>query len=324
MHRPESSRSSTNSRAEDSAFEFFPGSSLDEKPLWAALYENLRDAVIPSRLPPLDLTSKPIPVPDRMAARTNHWAIGTATAINGGMMVLVILLSIRPGRNHFTPQSTAAHVDLNDIFAPLPAKPSDGGNGAGSNDPIEPIEGRNPEFSATPIAPPMVPVVVQPKLPEESTIAIRLPDNSSMPKIGVPNSANVTLDSNGPGGPNGVGTGNNGTYGPGEGNRGWGPGSGNSIYLPGQAGVIVPALIFAPEAEFSDEARSHKYQGVCVVALIVDSHGNPQNVHVIRSLGMGLDEKAIQAVRGYRFKPGTKDGKPVPVQVTVEVDFHLY
>ena len=72
-----------------------------------------------------------------------------------------------------------------------------------------------------------------------------------------------------------------------------------------------------PEAEFSDEARRAKYQGVCLISLIVDAQGNPQNPRVIRALGMGLDEKALEAVRKYKFKPAMKDGRtPVPVMIT--------
>jgi TonB family protein len=326
MQRPGSSRSRANSRAENSALDLFPGAAFDEKPLWAALYENLRDALFPSRLPPLELTSKPIPVPDRMAVRTNPWAIGTATVVNGGIMALVLLLGMKAAINHFPPSPTGAHVNLSDlgIFAPQPAKPSNGGNGGGSHDLIDPTEGRNPQFAVAPIAPPMVPLIEQPKLPAESAIDIRLPDDSSIPNIGVHNSTNVTLASNGPGIHGGMGTGKNGGDGPGSGNSGWGPDDGNSVYAPGQAGVVVPSLIYAPEAEFSDEARRNKYQGVCMVSIIVDTHGNPQNVHVIRALGMGLDEKALEAIRRYRFKPGTKDGKPVPVMITVRVDFNLF
>jgi TonB family protein len=324
MQRPGFSRSRTNPRPENSAFDLFPGAVFEDKPLWEALYENLRDAFFPQRLPPLELTSKPIPVPDRMAVRTNPWALGSATVINGGIVALAILLGMRAAINRFPPSPTGAHVDISPLhfFAPLPARPSNGGNGSGTNDLIDPIEGRNPKFENTPITPPMAPLIQQPKLPAESAIDIRLPDDSSMPNIGVHNST-VTLVSNGPGGPNGVGWGKSGAFGPGNGNSGWGPGDGNSIYVPGN-GVVAPTLIVAPEAEFSDDARRNKYQGTCMLSVIVDAHGNPQNVHVIRTLGMGLDEKALEAVRRYRFKPGTKDGKPVPVLISVAVDFRLF
>ncbi|HEY2860173.1 MAG TPA: energy transducer TonB [Terracidiphilus sp.] len=61
-----------------------------------------------------------------------------------------------------------------------------------------------------------------------------------------------------------------------------------------------------------------------MISLIVDAQGNPQNPRVVRHLGMGLDEKALQAVQGYRFKPARKNGKAVPVMVTVAVNFRLY
>ena len=94
------------------------------------------------------------------------------------------------------------------------------------------------------------------------------------------------------------------------------------LYRVGGA-VSAPVLIRAPEAEFSDQAITARYQGFCLIGLIVDTHGNPQNVHVVKPLGMGLDEKAMEAVREYRFKPAMKDETPVPVAVTVEVNFKL-
>jgi TonB family protein len=90
-------------------------------------------------------------------------------------------------------------------------------------------------------------------------------------------------------------------------------------------GVSAPVPVVSPEAEFSDEARTKKIQGVVLVSLIVDADGNPQNPRVIRSLGYGLDEKAIEAVKKYKFKPAMKDGKtPVPVMITIEVNMRLY
>jgi TonB family protein len=262
---------------------------------------------------------------DRSAARTNPWAIGTATAVNGGIAALVILLGMRAAAPRFPPPANGPQIEIGDlpIFAPPAARPANGGSGGGTNDAIDPSRGRPPQFSATPIAPPMVPIVEQPRLAEESTVAIRLPDDSSLPNLGVKNSPNVTSASNGPGTHSGIGWGANGGDGPGDGDGGWGPGSGNTIYVPGH-GVMAPTVVYAPEAEFSDEARRQKYQGVCMISVVVDAHGNPRNLRVIRPLGMGLDEKALAAVRGYRFKPGTKDGKPVPVTITVEVDFRLF
>ena len=156
---------------------------------------------------------------------------------------------------------------------------------------------------------------------------IVLPDNPNLPNIGVKNSFNVKLDSNGQGGGGGMGTGYGGGIGPGNGN-GYGPGSGGNtgggLYKVGGQ-VSQPVPLNNVEAEFSDEARRAKYQGVCIISVIVDAQGNPQNPRVVRALGMGLDEKALEAVRKYKFKPAMKDGKtPVPVMINVEVNFRLY
>jgi TonB family protein len=90
------------------------------------------------------------------------------------------------------------------------------------------------------------------------------------------------------------------------------------------AGVSPPRPIFQPEPEFSEEARKAKYQGTCTVELIVGIDGHPSDIHIASSLGMGLDEKAIEAVKNWRFEPALKDGHPVPVRIQIEVDFHLY
>ncbi len=98
----------------------------------------------------------------------------------------------------------------------------------------------------------------------------------------------------------------------------------NGVYSIGGR-VSAPVAIHSVEAQFSDVARKAKYQGVCVVSLIVDAQGNPQNPRIVKSLGMGLDEKAIEAVRQYRFRPAMLDGEtPVPVAITMEINFRLY
>jgi len=77
------------------------------------------------------------------------------------------------------------------------------------------------------------------------------------------------------------------------------------------------------EPEFSDEARRAKYSGVVSLRADIDAAGHPRNIRVVHSLGMGLDEKAVQAVTQWVFRPGTKDGKPVAVSALIEVGFHL-
>ena len=106
-------------------------------------------------------------------------------------------------------------------------------------------------------------------------------------------------------------------------------------YHPGTAGVTTPKLIHSVDPRYTDEARRKKITGVCVVSLIVNMNGEPEKVTVIRSVaaslkpklqaaGQGLDDAAIEAVRQYRFQPSTLDGKPVPVEIHIEVSYHLY
>jgi len=95
------------------------------------------------------------------------------------------------------------------------------------------------------------------------------------------------------------------------------------VEKPG-GGVSPPRATYSPEPQFSETARAAGYEGVCTLRLIVGADGRPRNIRVLNPIGMGLDEKAIEAVRSWRFSPALKDGKPVAVQIAVEVDFHLY
>ena len=103
---------------------------------------------------------------------------------------------------------------------------------------------------------------------------------------------------------------------------GSGGNTGGGAYKIG-GGVSAPAVILKVEPEYSEEARKAKFQGAVVLALIVDEKGNPREIRVVRPLGLGLDQKAIEAVEKWRFRPGLKDGKAVPVQATIEVNFRL-
>lgn len=89
-------------------------------------------------------------------------------------------------------------------------------------------------------------------------------------------------------------------------------------------GVTPPRPINSVEAEFSDEARRKKIQGIVLISMIVDKNGLPANPQVVKAIGHGLDEKALDAVRLYRFQPAMRDGQPVAVRITVEVNFRLY
>jgi TonB family protein len=163
-----------------------------------------------------------------------------------------------------------------------------------------------------------------PKLPAPETVVIapeiKLPLGA---QVGDPASLFSNWRSDGKGGPRGIGDkgccdGIGNYTGP---HAGEGP---PGIYPAGQKGVSVPEVIYSPEPSFSDEARKAKFQGIVMLLVVVGKDGRPYNVRVGQSLGMGLDEKAIEAVRNWRFRPATFNGQPVATQIAVQVDFHLY
>ncbi len=88
--------------------------------------------------------------------------------------------------------------------------------------------------------------------------------------------------------------------------------------------VSPPKAIFAPDPEYAEEARKAKLQGKCVLWLVVGTDGRAHDIRVARALGLGLDEKAMEAVKTWKFEPAMKDGKPVAVQINVEVTFRLW
>ena len=314
-------------------FDGFLGKAFEEKPIWTGLYESIRDVFFPVKLPPLQLTSTPIPVPDRMAVKPNPWAIGISSAVN---LTLLLVLLFFVGKKIIEEVNKPVVVTNIDVGAWQPKAPAagdsnGGGGGGGDHSIVDPVKGHLPKIEKNPIVPPQVLTVDKPKIAMDAAIdvqkSITLPDNPTLPTIGVTNSPNVTMASGGQGSGSGIGTGSGGGLGSGSGN-GYGPGTGGNagggLYHVGN-GVTAPVPLNSVEAEFSDEARRAKYQGVCLISLIVDAQGNPQNPRVVRALGMGLDEKALEAVRKYKFKPAYKQGLgPVPVMITVEVNFRLY
>ncbi|HEY1679853.1 MAG TPA: energy transducer TonB [Candidatus Sulfotelmatobacter sp.] len=199
------------------------------------------------------------------------------------------------------------------------------GGGGGNFDPLPASSGTPPRASLErQIVPPTVIVPKEmPRLPVEETVIVapevKFPQAS---QIGDAASPFSQWRSDGPGGPNGIGTGCCNGIGPSTG-PGVGPGP-SGIYPAGKLGVSVPQVIYSPEPSFSDEARKSKTQGVVTLMVVVGKDGRTHDLRVRQSLGMGLDEKAIEAVKNWRFRPAMLNGQPVASQIAVEVDFRLY
>jgi len=203
-----------------------------------------------------------------------------------------------------------------------------GGGGGGDRDKVEASKGSPPRFASEQITPPMVVLRNDnAKLTVEATVVgppdVKLPQSS---QLGDPLSAVLAAPSNGTGSGGGIGSGEGGGVGPGRGpgvGPGWGGGIGGGPYRVG-GGVSAPRVLYSPDPEYSEEARKAKYQGTVVLWVVVGADGRPKDVQISRSLGMGLDEKAVEAVRSWKFEPARKDGQPVAVQINIEVSFRLY
>src|ERR1700733_3902016 len=303
-----------------------------DEPVWRSWLTDLRGMFQREHLPPLVLTSQPVAVPDPFRAprspMSSALSVGAHVAIIGLIIFLIIEARMHP--KPVPPKPQLAAIDITPFRPIAPKGPAMGGGGGGGARELVPApKGRLPKFSETPITPPMLAVNEHPKLAVEPTIKmppnVVLPNNN-LPNLGDPRTSIVGPASNGSGSGAGLGSGDGGGIGSGSG-AGYGPGEGGGygggLYHVG-GGVSPPVLIYSVDAEFSDEARRAKYQGVSVVSLIVDAHGMPQRIRVVRKLGMGLDEKAVEAVKQYKFKPSMYQGKPVPVEITIEVNFHIY
>ncbi|HWF06736.1 MAG TPA: energy transducer TonB [Candidatus Angelobacter sp.] len=218
-------------------------------------------------------------------------------------------------------------VRLEPYPVPVGSKPSDGGGSGGAADKTPASRGVAPRAAREQLTPPIVMQNnMQPKLVAEATV-IAPPDLNfpRMRELGDPLS-DLARASNGAGVSGGIG-GNYGTGVGGEGGSGRGPDSGGGccggLYSIGN-GVSMPRAIYAPEPEFSEEARKKKYQGEVTLLATIGADGIPRNLVVVRSLGMGLDEKALEGVRTWRFEPAKKGGHPVAVQMNIIVNFNLF
>ncbi len=189
--------------------------------------------------------------------------------------------------------------------------------GGGDASKLQASKGTPPKASKTQIVPPQVLPPQQSKLQVEPTVIadLKIPQSN---QIGDPLSKLLT-PSNGTGVGGGIGSGTGGGVGPGR-----GPGVGPGVFRCCGSGVSAPRALETPEPEFSEEARKAKYQGVVVLEIIVGADGRVRNPRVVRSLGMGLDEKAREKVLTWKFAPATKDGRPVAVEMNIEVSFNLY
>jgi TonB family protein len=302
-----------------------------ETPWYKSFVANIKELINPPKLPPLEVTSKPVAVKDIWGGSTHKGTAGISSLVlHMGAVALLITL----GTNETVQQTAKQAVSLiaPDIAPYVEAPPKKdmmgGGGGGGSRNPLPASQGKLPKIAKRQFTPPTAEINnPAPKLVMEPTIVVQ--PNAQLPQI---NSQNYGLPTGVPGPPSsgtgsggGIGSGSGGGVGSGSG-IGYGPGSGmgtgGGVYKIG-GGVSAPVPIFKPEPEYSEEARKAKFQGAVLLAIVILPDGSTTNIRVIRPLGLGLDEKAIEAVQKWRFRPSMKDGRAVAVTANVEVNFRL-
>ena len=284
--------------------------------------------------PPIPITSEPVEVPEIWQDYLQEPASWLNSLLVHVIAVVALLLPFYLLGLH-RPAKASGQVVPIDISPYLPelqasAKKSGGGGGGGVRDPTPVSKGVLPQFAKVQLAPPVTKILIpKPKLPVQPTLVgppqLKLPEMATNMNWGDPQ-ASALPPSNGPGTGGGIGTGNGTGIGSGSGG-GLGPGSGGGlgggVYSVG-GNVSQPVPIYEPDPPYSEQARKAKFQGTVVLAIEIDAQGNVLNPQVVKALGLGLDEEALNTVKTWKFKPAMRNGVPVPVRVTVEISFRLF
>ncbi|MGD1069317.1 MAG: energy transducer TonB [Bryobacteraceae bacterium] len=297
-----------------------------EIPWYKSLYLAIHELIKPEKLPPLELTSRPVAVKDIWGLyakdpKSRYYSI----AIHVSVFCLLMWGFTSPTVQKAIKQNFSM-IDPN-LKPYLPEKPkaSGGGGGGGAREVLPVTKGQAPKPALKQFVPPMI-VDHKPKLEMDPSLImpdVQLPQNN-LNNWGDP-LAKLVNGSNGTGSGGGMGSGSGGGLGSGSGG-GFGPGSGGGVgggvFRVG-GGVSAPAVLYKVDPEYSEEARKAKYSGTVLLSVIVDTEGHARDIHVLKSLGMGLDEKAMEAVQKWKFKPGMKGGQAVNVRAQIEVNFRL-
>lgn len=296
-----------------------------EQPWFKSFITNVKELINPPKLPPLEVTSKPVEVGTIWGAYGGGESRSGAVSIliHVGVIALLLLIFRTPVIQKKMKQVTDIYFPVQDYKPKLPpaAQKAGGGGGGGQKMPQPVSKGAAPKFAPKQFMPP-APAQPKPLLPVAPTITAPAPqivaDNYGDPMSKLnPFSGGPGTNGLGSGKGDGLGSGNGDGYGPGSGG-----GTGGGAYRIG-GDVSAPVLVNKVEPEYSEEARKAKYSGTVLLSIVVDANGMPRDIHVIRPLGLGLDEKAIEAVMKWRFRPGLKGGRPVATQAQVEVNFRL-
>jgi TonB family protein len=254
-------------------------------------------------------------------------------AVHGAVALLLVLLSM--DRTQTAPLEEPVHEETHLVFLMSPG-PGGGGGGGGLRQPrpapkiLRKTETPRPQISVPPVRE-AEPVVVakqpepEPEPAKEILAPVRTVAANDQDRVGQIERAPEAPPSNGPGSGGGVGTGQGTGNGEGLGSgigNGEGGGTGGGPYRPG-SGIEPPRLLHEVKAQYTDDARRRGITGDVLLEVVVRSDGSVGSTRVLQGLGYGLEQRAIDAVRQWRFAPAVRKGVPVDVLVEVAVEFTL-
>jgi TonB family protein len=306
---------------------------LETQPWFKTVFSQLKYVFVKEERPDIQVTAQPVEVDEifkEYKFRSSSLAFSMMAHVVAVLAILFVPMWLMKQLGAKTTTTTVELLDPSQLTLNLPPKPdkSGGGGGGGRREVIPASKGKLPRPSDKQLTPPTPKIVnLDPVLSVEPTVIV--PQLNSFPDINIANYGDPLgipgPPSSGPGTGGGIGTGTGGGVGSGKGG-GVGPGEGGGIgggvFRVG-GGVSAPSIVYRVEPTYSEEARKAKYQGVVVLSAIVRKDGTIEILKVVRGLGLGLDENAIQALKQWKFRPGMKNGVPVDVALNIEVNFSL-
>ncbi len=299
---------------------------------FVSLYYQIRAIVDEIRNPSeIVITAAPVEVEPLWSVR--DWRKPAAGAIGGYLLVILLIFGGFGVDAAPTNQIVETFIPLYlpaDLMLPPEEDTSAGGGGGGKETLTLPSAGPPPKAADEQFVPPQaepplnlnpilvaVPTVVAPQLASLQPI--------SLPNLGDPMNGIPAPPSSGPGVGGGIGIGQGRGVGEGDGpgqGAGSGGGFGGGVFAVG-GGVTAPQIVYRIDPTYSEDARKARYQGTIVIEAIVRKDGSVEVIRVVRSVGFGLEERAMNALRQWKFSPARRNGQPVDVAVNIEVNFRL-
>ncbi len=290
--------------------------------------DNLHQLLMPMQIFPSSANGAPFyllkPDPSARRGRAQSFSLLTHAAI----IATFAVLAMHPPRGtpNRIPQGTEAiHASpsLNSLLDRLGWHRPSGGRGAGGDqNPIPATRGNLPPLSSIQLVRPSLPPKQETQLPVPPTIfepkaaAVLMPTDH----LGLPWMKDFT-DSPDPG--KGHTIGNSDGYTMGDSTNG--PGGQGSSQVPYQPGVTLPKCAYCPDPQYTDEAREAKLQGTVTLQVLVGTDGRASQIHIVKGIGLGLDDRAAQSIRGWKFMPARDAAhRAVPAWVTIEAVFRLF